>query len=245
VNKPPGLLVEAVAVLAAGLVLGWAGNGLSPRGLNVDRDYFPRAAQAPADTGAPAPSGTTPPADATPPAGTTTPADATDAATVTSPQNGAADAAQRKAILRLHARGLQPITFEEARATYLDPLCAAGAYVFLDARNENEHALGHIPGAYVFDHYRMERYLAQIMALAPGTMRMVVYCTGGDCEDSEYAAHTLADLLPDPSVLRVYVGGITEWEQRGMPVETGARGSGVMAGGGAAGNAGGSTGGGR
>jgi 3-mercaptopyruvate sulfurtransferase SseA len=80
----------------------------------------------------------------------------------------------------------------------------------------------------VFDHDHLERYLADVMALAPGAMRMVVYCSGGDCEDSEFAAATLAGLLPDPSILRVYVGGLTEWEQHRMPIETGRSGSGEI-----------------
>jgi rhodanese-related sulfurtransferase len=221
----PGLLTEAVLVLVAGMLLAWAGNALSPRGLKVDRDYFPREVSPP--PGGPAPSAT----------GTSGAAGATGAASATGEPavdagGDAADPAQRAAIVRLQARGLVPMSFGEARATFEDPLCAAGAFLFLDARAEGEHALGHIPGAYVFDHYHLERYLAGIMALVPGAMRMVVYCSGGDCEDSEFAAATLAGLLPDPSILRVYVGGITEWERHGMPVETGARGSGALRGGG-------------
>jgi hypothetical protein len=154
--KPlPGLLAEAVLVVAAGAALGWAGNALSPRGLRVDRDYFPRAAE----TGGGS--------------------DGSSPAAAAGPGASDADPAQAEAFERLRARGLVPIAFAEARALYEDPLYAAGAYVFLDARHDEDHALGHIPGARVFDHYHMERYLADVLALAPGTMRMVVYCSGG------------------------------------------------------------------
>jgi rhodanese-related sulfurtransferase len=232
--KPlPGLLAEAVLVVAAGAALGWAGNALSPRGLRVDRDYFPRTpVPVRGATGDGAATGSheaaadpdVAPTDATG-GGSSQGTAAEDAA-----EDAAADAepAQAEAFERLRARGLVPVAFEEARALYEGPLYAAGAYVFLDARHEEDHALGHIPGARVFDHYHLERYLADVLALAPGTMRMVVYCSGGDCEDSEFAAATLAGMLPDPSILRVYVGGMEEWRARGMPVETGASGSGQI-----------------
>ncbi|MHC5210564.1 MAG: rhodanese-like domain-containing protein [Planctomycetota bacterium] len=230
----PGLLLEASLVVAAGLALGWAGNELSPRGLRVDRDYFPRAPTT-AVMNAVAPEGPRsdpagdPAGDAAAPAPPATDTTGDPAAPAT---DVAGDPGQQKAVERLQARGLVPFHFDEARATFEDDMYAAGAYLFLDARSEEEHALGHIPGAYVFDHYHIERYLNEIMALAPSSMRMVVYCSGGDCEDSEFAAATLAELLPDPGVLRVYVGGMTEWEQRDMPIETGPRGSGVITGGG-------------
>ena len=54
-------------------------------------------------------------------------------------------------------------------------------------------------------------------------MEIVVYCNGGDCEDSESAALFLLGLGADPERIRVFTGGITEWTERGMPLEQGSQ----------------------
>ena len=57
--------------------------------------------------------------------------------------------------------------------------------------------------------------------------QIVVYCHGGDCEDSEFAALALTQSAGVPAQkIFIYPGGLTEWEASGQPVETGARGSG-------------------
>jgi rhodanese-related sulfurtransferase len=57
----------------------------------------------------------------------------------------------------------------------------------------------------------------------------VVYCNGGNCEDSELTAALLADANIVPrEKLWVYGGGITEWATNGWPVELGERKSGRM-----------------
>jgi rhodanese-related sulfurtransferase len=201
----PRLLVEALLIGASGLGLGLLGNQLNPAGLRVERDYFPPAAPVAAEAAAPA----TAPATATP-----------SAANV-----------EAQVLARLAARGVAAIRFDEAKALYEDPLYVAGGVLFVDARNDSDYAAGHVPLALQFDHYHAERYLDAVLLAAPGTTRIVVYCSGGACEDSEFAAATLQSFLPDPSVLCVYLGGIEEWKARGMPVESGARGSGQITGG--------------
>jgi rhodanese-related sulfurtransferase len=205
-------IVEALLIGASGLGLGLLGNGLSPQGLRIDRDYFPTAA-------APAAQPTPP---ATPP---TAPA--------TTPPTTSAESAsnvEQAAIAHLAEHGLSAIRFDEARALFEDPLYEAGGLLFVDARRDEDYAAGHVPLALQFDHYRAERYLDAVVQAAPGTSRIVVYCNGGECEDSAFAATTLKNFLPDPSVICVYVGGIEEWQAKGMPVETGERGSGQLLG---------------
>jgi rhodanese-related sulfurtransferase len=206
-------LGEGVLIVAIGLLLGLAANAASPRGLRIDRDYFPRAEPALQE---PAP--LVEPGASQPPPGIGDPPAAGDSP---GPDELAAAA-------RLAEQGLTAIFFEEARATFEDPLYAAGAWLFIDARNDDDYAAGHIPGAYQFDHFHMERYLDQILQVVPGATRVVIYCQGGDCEDSEFAALTLRDFVPDPSVLRVYVGGVLDWTAHEMPLERGARGSGQL-----------------
>lgn len=216
-TTPARTLVEALLIGASGFGLGLLGNALSPAGLRIDRDYFPApAAKPPAAPPAPSPAPT--PASQDP---------APSAAGAAAP----ASEVETRARERLAAQGLAAIGFEEARALYQDPMYAVGGLLFVDARNDEEYQEGHVPLALQFDHYHAERYLDAVLQAAPGTSRIVVYCNGGNCEDSEFAAATLKDFLAQPETLCVYVGGIEEWRARGMPVETGARGSGALQGG--------------
>lgn len=219
-TTPIRTLVEALLIGASGLGLGLLGNALSPAGLRIDRDYFPAPPAAPPSTPVTAPTPTPAPVplqkDPAPPAaGAAAPASEVEA----------------KARERLAAQGLTAIGFDEARTLFEDPMYAAGGLLFVDARNDEEYEEGHVPLALQFDHYYPERYLDTVLAAAPGTSRIVVYCNGGNCEDSEFAAATLKEFLAEPERLCVYVGGIEEWRGQGMPVETGARGSGALQGG--------------
>ena len=69
-----------------------------------------------------------------------------------------------------------------------------------------------------------------VLPVCLAAQKVVVYCTGGACEDSEFAALMLRDAGVPRENVYVYVGGITEWIANGLPVETGARGSGQMKG---------------
>ncbi|HXJ72678.1 MAG TPA: hypothetical protein VNM37_07485, partial [Candidatus Dormibacteraeota bacterium] len=55
-----------------------------------------------------------------------------------------------------------------------------------------------------------------------------VYCTGGTCEDSEFAALALREAGVAPDHLGVFVGGINEWTTLQGPIELGARNSGNL-----------------
>ena len=55
-----------------------------------------------------------------------------------------------------------------------------------------------------------------------------MYCHGGDCEDSEFAAIMLKDNGIAKEKLFVYGGGITEWTDHGLPVEIGSHNSGRL-----------------
>jgi rhodanese-related sulfurtransferase len=57
---------------------------------------------------------------------------------------------------------------------------------------------------------------------------VVVYCTGGECEDSHFAAELLREAGVPATNLAVYRGGIAEWEAARLPIETGPRGSGEI-----------------
>jgi rhodanese-related sulfurtransferase len=200
------VVFEGLVVGIAGLLVALAANALSPRGLVLTRNYFPETAVVrDLVTGA------------APARGTSNPA--ADAASAQSP------AAQR-----LVANGLQPINGDTAARLANDPRCQQQLIVFIDARDEEHFLAGHVPGAFEFDRYHPEKYLMDVLSVCQTAEQIVVYCNGGDCEDSQYAAITLRDAGVANQKLMVYLGGIKEWEARGLPVEIGQRQSGKLRG---------------
>ncbi len=219
-------VVEACLVGVLLLLVAIAANEAYPDGLELRRDYFrPDVRPLPADT--PATAATTPPPerpDGTPdvaPEGATPPGDPVAAA-------APSDEEIAKVEARIRAEGLQTISHAEVVELFEDPIYQDGAYVFVDARNDAHYEAGHVPGAYQFDHFRMERYVNEVVPACQGALRVVVYCYGRDCTDSEIAAKHLKNFGVDPSILAVYVPGIQGWCADGRQVEKGPRGSGEI-----------------
>ena len=193
--------METALVALAGLALAMIANAVSPRGLDLSRNYFPSGTNSVASAPAPAP----------PPA----PAAETNAQT-----------ADELVSEQIKAKGLQPIDRAAVLELFHDPRFQYGAIVFIDARNEDAYRLGHIPGAYEYDPYHPEKQLAKVVAACQTAEKIVVYCTGGDCEDSQFAAINLRDAGVPNDKLFVFGGGITEWSANQLPMETGERNSG-------------------
>jgi len=211
--------VEFVLVSVVGLAVGLTANAVNGRGLSLGKDYFrdelrsqlreKNRAQHSSDTRPGQPDGH---------AGKAGPFD-----------EGAALEAVAE---RLRELQLQPITHEETVEIYGDPLCAQGVYIFVDARDDELYGEGHIPGAYQLDHYRIEDYIGPVLEACRGAEKVVVYCHGGDCEDSELAALYLRDDCGlSPSILFVNVGGIEAWKKHDLEIEKGKRLSGEIVGG--------------
>lgn len=199
----PQVVAEAMGVAVAGLCLALLLNAVSPRGLQLSRDYFPTAPVA----GAGAVSGRT-------------------NGSAVLPTNGAAAGTVDTPATRLAAKGLRAVDFAEVRRLHDDPKFAQELVVFIDARNDSHYQEEHIPGAYSFDRYYPEKYLPLILPACLQAETIVVYCRGGACEDSEFAAIALRDAGVPAERIAVYVGGITDWMTQQMPVEIGIRGSG-------------------
>lgn len=119
------------------------------------------------------------------------------------------------------------MTLAEVRVLHADPRFGFDQIVFLDDR-DHDYAEGHVPGAFQFFHYRAPEFLPALMPVLMSAEKIVVYCTGGNCEDSEFAALMLAEIGIPKEKLAVFVGGIKEWKAAGLKVETGARKSGVL-----------------
>ena len=187
--------LEALLVAAIGVLFGVTANALSPRGLSLGRNYFPdTSGSAQASKGA------------------------VDAAEVRNAVTHPKTAAQR-----LHDRGLQLASADEMIRLFRDPRYKQGLVLFIDAREDQQYTLGHIPGARQFDHYRPEKHVATVLPACLIAQQVVVYCGGGECEDSEFAAMMLRDAGVPAEKLFVYPGGFTEWTSLGLAVETGSR----------------------
>lgn len=195
------ILLEAIVVAAIGIAFGLAANYVSPRGLGLNHNYFP--GQTPA-SGTPGSEATTLPV----PAGGT---NYTATNSVKAPESSVA--------ARLRQNGLQIIDSAGAWRLFNDPRYQQHLVVFVDARDDEHYEKGHIPGAVQFDHYHLENYLGAALSACLPAEQVVVYCNGGDCEDSEYAAIVLRDAGVPNQKLFVYAGGITEWTANHYPVE--------------------------
>jgi rhodanese-related sulfurtransferase len=187
----------------AGLAFALLANQLSPRGLKLTRDFFPKAIKA----GSPPRQSTHAPA----------------------PGSGTNSAAVPEALAaRLREQGLQLLEHDRAVALYQAPEYAQERIIFVDARNDQHYPVGHIPGAFQLDHYHPENYLPAVLPACLAAQKIVVYCTGGDCEDSEFTAVMLTQAGVPLDKLLIYAGGFTEWSAHGLPVEIGARKSGTL-----------------
>lgn len=194
------IAIEAVVVAAFACGVAFAANALSPRGLQLGRDYFPRGKNL---------------------AGVVaSPGRATVASDAATPTDGATAAVVR----RLEQAGLQVATSREVAEWFRDPQYEQGLIVFVDARDDAHYRAGHIPGAWQFDHYRPEAHLPVVLPVCLAALKIVVYCRGGDCEDSEFAAAMLRDAGVPSENLYVYPGGMVDWTARQLPIETGRRG---------------------
>jgi rhodanese-related sulfurtransferase len=189
-------------IAVIGAALAFVANGLSPRGLKLTRNYYPRENTTPSTNNS---AGTNPVRIAP---GTNTP----------SPLELLA--------ARLREKGLHLADSNQVSQLFRDPRCQQDLVVFVDARNDQEYQAGHVPGAWQFDYYHPDNYLNDVLQICQVAQQVLVYCNGGECEDSELAATFLRDLGVPKEKLFVYGGGFTEWTTNGLPVEIGQRRSG-------------------
>ena len=85
--------------------------------------------------------------------------------------------------------------------------------IFIDARDEEEFAEGHIKGAI------LAPSTPELVQLFPDrSSPIVTYCSGGDCDVSMELAEQLMFEWEYERIF-VYLGGWPEWEKAGYPVE--------------------------
>ncbi|HEV2210469.1 MAG TPA: rhodanese-like domain-containing protein [Verrucomicrobiae bacterium] len=189
------VLLEALLVAGGAAVLAFAANALSPRGLSLGHDYFPRGALTNSVLAQPAAQGSSTGAPAT-------------------------------VLDQVVAQGVHLADGKEAQALFHDPGFLQGQVAFVDARAPEEYQAGHIPGAYEFDRFHPENYMGTVLPVCQFARQVMVYCNGGTCEDSAFAAMFLLSAGVPKEKLLVYPGGISQWSTNGLPIETGERDSG-------------------
>ena len=101
-----------------------------------------------------------------------------------------------------------------------DPNMSDCRYLFVDARNDEHFAVGHIPDAVQIDHYYKDDYLPAVLPLITNIERVILYCEGNECEDSILVAQDLIDAGVPADKLFVFKGGWEAWQEVGLPIET-------------------------
>jgi rhodanese-related sulfurtransferase len=199
------ILGESWVVTVAGLIFALLANFLSPRGLPLRAMPIQKATALPAAALA-----------------------STDLQLPSQPLSGSVTSAVDLVSARLQAKGLTPAGSNQVYELYGDSRYGQGLVMFVDARQDPEYLEGHIPGAYLFDPYRADIHFGTVLMAGQNAEQIVIYCNGGDCEDSEHAALLLSQAgVPGPKLL-VYSGGFEEWSTNGWPVEVGERRSGQL-----------------
>jgi rhodanese-related sulfurtransferase/uncharacterized membrane protein YphA (DoxX/SURF4 family) len=94
-----------------------------------------------------------------------------------------------------------------------------GRGAIVDARTPEQYDEGHIPGAFSCYVYELETYLPPLLEKLTLETPLLIYCTGADCEDSQFLAQTMQEL----GFKRIYIyeGGFDGWRNAGLEVETG------------------------
>ncbi|MBX3385431.1 MAG: rhodanese-like domain-containing protein [Phycisphaeraceae bacterium] len=106
------------------------------------------------------------------------------------------------------------ITIEEARRAF-----DSGQASFVDARSKSRYEEGHIPGAIRLELADFVAGQPAKLALLPREFMVIVYCGGGDCDESE----RVAERLEGSGYQRIFIihDGFPGWKAAGHEVETG------------------------
>lgn len=113
----------------------------------------------------------------------------------------------------------QEIDFDDVLALVNDPMTAAGLNVLVDARDDDHYSEGRIAGALQCFPHEVDRYVDRIRDAVLNAEKVIVYCSGGDCEDSIFMCRELLNMSVPYENVFLYPGGWKEWVARGGPTE--------------------------
>ena len=94
--------------------------------------------------------------------------------------------------------------------------------LFIDARDDSHYERCHIPNAIQFDYYHPQDYLEGVRDFSSDAEVIIIYCNGGECEDSLLAARYLTSEIDNPlplEALYVFEDGIQAWVDAGYERE--------------------------
>lgn len=147
---------------------------------------------------------------------------------VAAPESGRSESPSPRPHAAEALHRVSEITSDQALGFFRESRRRPGGVIFVDARKESSFLEGHVPEAYPLDRFYPETSLPAVMTAGGTAEIVVVYCAGGTCEDSHYAALQLLEAGLQESRVRVYAGGFHDWTARHRPVERGVRGSGLI-----------------
>jgi rhodanese-related sulfurtransferase len=228
-------LVQAVILITAGIVLALVSNAAASRERKlVLPGYYPSATTVPprpvttapptpvqTATGTPAPIAA-PVQTATTQTTATLPVVEKPPATTTARQREVKPAAVAKSLAAFtpHAdKAYVEVAYDDAAA-----LQSQGALV-LDARRTSIYEQGHVAGARPFSVWesdiddKVNKLYEERSDPREQLKPILIYCSGGDCEDSHMLAQKLWGIQFNN--IYVYKDGYPDWAKRGGPVHTG------------------------
>ncbi|MEW6238132.1 MAG: rhodanese-like domain-containing protein [Candidatus Omnitrophota bacterium] len=92
-----------------------------------------------------------------------------------------------------------------------------GSAILIDARDANEFEAGHLPGAVNIPASEFRKSFQEFADNLPRDIPLIVYCQGGECDQSHEVIQQLADLGFEKLLL--FPGGWQEWEKEKFPNE--------------------------
>lgn len=110
-------------------------------------------------------------------------------------------------------------TRAEVDAFTRDPRFVMRKFLLIDARNAATYQAGHIPGALQYDHFRPTENIAQVVPACLAAEKIILYCHGGSCEDSIFAARLLVGYGVPADRLAIYEAGFHDWQTANLPIQ--------------------------
>jgi rhodanese-related sulfurtransferase len=207
---------ETAAIVALSVVAAAISNATARRERKLA--WLGRPPTASGDVGAEIPSLRAPASNMPRPGGlsSSNPAPSGSPASPAAPGPAASPAATATGAAPHPGRPFVEITSEQAKALF------DGGAIFIDARRSAAYRDGHVRGARsisVWESDADEKVKAFYDEGHDANSPIVVYCTGGDCEDSHELAQKLWGVTFDN--VSVYRDGFPDWEKRGWPVSRG------------------------
>ncbi len=108
--------------------------------------------------------------------------------------------------------GLEIDTPEKANQIY-----DGGTALFVDARDPESYAEGHIKGAVNLPAYQINKFIDQFIKKHPFSVHIITYCSGRECDDG----HKLMQGLLEAGYynINVFIDGYPAWLEKDFPVE--------------------------